>query len=290
MKVLALVSSARKLGNSEILAHEVFNALPADWDKKAIRLTDLKVEPCKACYACLPKGAPCIIPDDYEWFLDQVKAADAIVLAAPCYFLGGHTMLKLIGDRMISVLHEREHFAGRKCIAAVSYGVEGWDGFSREAVMSFARFLHLDLVGIQTIRAANPGEVIKPDILQETRELAQLLLPGAEAKEHLSGLREKDALACVSCGSSLLQISRNGKVRCPLCDCRGRISATEGSVRVAFEVPRPSRFSPEGMHEHAERLEHIKQEYLAKRDELAALRKPYKDAKDAVEWIKPIRK
>ena len=286
MKVLALVSSARKIGNSEILAREMLKTLPDDWEKNVLRLTDLKIDPCKACYACLPQGASCVIQDDFNWFLEQVKAADAVIIAAPCYFLGGHTMLKLLGDRMIAVLNDGEQYAGRKCVAAVAYGVEGWDGFSREAVISFARFLHLDLQGVQMIHAANPGEVVQSEVLQETRELAKLLISEECAKVDSFAAGEHENLTCVSCGSSLLQVSRNGKVRCPLCDCRGRISSTEGAVRVAFEAPRPSRFSAEGMREHGERLEHIKQEYMAKREELAALRKPYKEE---LCWIKPNR-
>lgn len=284
MKALALVSSARKIGNSEILAREMFKALPDEWEKSMLRLTDLKIEPCKACYACLPQGASCVIQDDFNWFLEQIKAADVVVIAAPCYFLGGHTMLKLLGDRMIAVLNEGEHYSGRKCVAAVAYGVEGWDGFSREAVISFARFLHLDLQGVQMIHAANPGEVIQPEVLSEVRELAKKLIPGSETSFSPLNVSERENLTCVSCGSSLLQVSRNGKVRCPLCDCRGRISSAEGSVRVAFEAPRPGRFSAEGMREHGERLEHIKRDYLAKREELAALRKPYKEE---ICWKKP---
>lgn len=283
MKVLALVSSARKLGNSEILAREMLASLPGEWEKSLIRLTDLKIEPCKACYVCLPSGANCVIKDDFNWFLAQVREADAIILGAPCYFLGGHTMLKLLGDRMISVLQDGEQYVGRKCAAVVSYGVEGWDGCSREAVMSFARFLHLDLTGIQMVRAANPGEVVKDEVLAEARELAQTLLPGAEVKKAAT-VGERENLACPSCGSSLLQVSRNGRVRCPLCDCRGRISSVESAVRVAFEVPRHNRFSPEGMKEHGERLERIKEEYMANREELAALRKPYRTE---VNWLKP---
>jgi multimeric flavodoxin WrbA/uncharacterized Zn finger protein (UPF0148 family) len=286
MKVLALVSSARKLGNSEILAREMLKALPEDWEKSVLRLTDLKIDSCKACYACLPQGASCIIKDDFNWFLEQIKAADALIIAAPCYFLGGHTMLKLLGDRMIAVLNDGEQYAGRKCVAAITYGVEGWDGFSREAVMSFARFLHLDLQGVQMIQAANPGEVVKAEILQETRGLAQCLIPGVADNANTASVGDRETLTCVSCGSSLLQVSRNGKVRCPLCDCRGRISSTEGAVRVAFEAPRPSRYSAEGMREHGERLEHIKQEYMSKREELATLRKPYKEE---ICWIKPER-
>ena len=158
MKVLAIVASARKTGNSEILAKAMLAELPANVEKSLLRLDELTIEPCRACYACLGAGKECVIDDDYKRFLAQVKAADAVIIAAPVYFLGMHTRLKLLCDRLISVLNEATEYTGRRCVVAVPYGVEGWQGYGVEATMSFARFLHLDVVGVLPVHAANPGE------------------------------------------------------------------------------------------------------------------------------------
>ena len=98
MKVLAIVTSARKTGNSEILAKEMLAALP-DWvEKKLLRLAELNLEPCRACYACLPAGSDCVIADDFAAVLAAIRDADAVILASPVYFLGMHTRLKLLCD------------------------------------------------------------------------------------------------------------------------------------------------------------------------------------------------
>jgi multimeric flavodoxin WrbA len=52
-------------------------SLPDSIDQKMIQLTDLAIQHCVACYACLPEGKPCVIEDDLVFVLDNIKAADA---------------------------------------------------------------------------------------------------------------------------------------------------------------------------------------------------------------------
>lgn len=286
MKVLAVVASARKTGNSEILAKEMLAALPESVDKKLIRLADFNIEPCKACYACLPAGKDCVIQDDFENFLQQVREADAVILASPVYFLGMHTRLKLLCDRFISVLNEAEKYTGRRCVVAVPYGVADWEGYGVEATVSFARFLHLEVVGVLPVHAANPGEVVCPATLLQARKMAgRLMSSTAEAAKEggISPVRqatEDDDFVCGACGSGMVRISGHGKVRCAMCGTTGSLhaalTAKDPSVQCDWDVPVHFRYSVAGMKEHAERLESIKADFIARRNELAELRKPYK--------------
>ena len=280
MKVLGLVASARKLGNSEILAKEILASLPADAEKSMLRLTDLDICQCKACYACLPEDKTCIIQDDFEFFLEAVKAADAIVLATPCYFLGAHTSLKLLNDRFISVLHQSKEFSGKRCVIAVSYGIPGWEGYAREAAVNFAKFLHFDVLGTMVVNAASPGEVVVPEVLDQARKLGSLLLTGK--KEDVSDELQR----CAQCGSTLLQIFSTGDVQCRMCGTSGKIRMAGDKLELKFERQAHQRFSPEGMTEHGKVLEGIKQQFILTRQELNKRRKPYQD-KDW--WIKPER-
>lgn len=269
MRVLGLVASPRKLGNSEILVKEMLASLPDNVNKEMMRLTDLKVGNCNACYACLPENKNCVIGDDFNFFLNKVREADAIILGTPCYFLGAHTSLKVLGDRLISVLREGAAFTGKRCVIAISYGVPGWNGYAREAAINFARFLHLDVVGTMVVQAANPGEVVKPNILAEARQLAgNLMQPDKER-------HDSNTVFCPACNSSLLQMSPDGKVRCPMCSATGRLQVGNNKVDITWEETVHNRFSPQGMAEHAELLEQIKSGYLANRSQLYGLRKPY---------------
>lgn len=281
MNILGLVASGRKLGNSEIITKEMLGALTGE--KRLLRLSELQIEPCRACYACLPSGKPCIIGDDLTFLLDQIEWADAVIIAAPCYFLGAHTSIKTIGDRLISVLNDGARFQGKPSVAVIPYGVSGWEGYAREAVMNFARFLHLDLRGALTVRAANPGEAVRPEVMAEIGKLAQCL---TDPKATVNGV---SVFTCKGCGSSLLQIDTAGQVRCVMCDTTGQMTKNpDGTLAIFFNQPEHSRFSPAGMAEHGQRLETIKQEYIAKRKELMTVRKEYQEQDKW--WIHPPRR
>ena len=287
MKVLAIIASARKVGNSEILAKEMLASLPESVEKKVLRLADYRIEPCRACYACLASGKDCIIPDDLASILHEIQEADAIILASPVYFLGMHTRLKLLCDRLISVLNEGAKYAGRRCVIAVPYGVEGWQGYGVEATVSFARFLHLDVVGVLPVHAANPGEAVQPDVLNRARELAGRLLPknaNASPTEHEDNARQTTNagdIACSACGSGIFRIAKTGEIQCVICGSSAKLEMPETSddaaVQCTWTMPEPFRYSAAGMAEHAHRLEEIKAEFIARRQELLVVRKPYRD-------------
>ncbi len=268
MKVLALIGSPRKLGNSEILAREMLAALPAETEREMIRLTELNIGPCRACYACLPAEAGCVIEDDLAFLLERIRAADAVIIAAPVYFLGAHTSVKAVGDRLISILANNAEYAGKRCVTAVSYGIPGWEGYGREMVLNFARFLHLEVAGSMLVQAASPGEAARPEVLAEARALAGRLAGGG-TDVSLPGVH-----TCRVCGSSMLQIAPSGAVRCVMCDARGELKAADGVVAIEF-ADGHERFSPAGKAEHAALLEEIKRRYIAEREELFRRRKPY---------------
>lgn len=278
MKALALVASPRKLGNSEILAKEMLASLPAD-ERRMIRLADLRIEQCRACYACLPAEKDCVMQDDLAFLLKEILWAEAVIISSACYFLGPHTSIKTIGDRLISVLQAGSHYAGKKCATVLTYGVPGWEGYGREAVRNFAGFLHLDVVGSLTVQAANPGTAVKPAILEEARKLAQRLIPGQ------AGVAAWPDCCCPACGSSLLQLKTSGDVRCVMCNSTGRITADGEGIAIRFVPSDHPRFSAAGMAEHGRLLEGIKDDYLASRKELAAVRKDYQQYDTW--WVEP---
>ena len=252
-----------------------------------LRLADCRIEPCRACYACLASGTDCIIPDDLANILHEIWEADAIIIASPVYFLGMHTRLKLLSDRLISVLNEGAKYAGRRCVVAVPYGVEGWQGYGVEATVSLARFLHLDVVGVLPVHAANPGDAVQLEILNRARELAGRLLPknaNASPTEHEDNARQTTNagdIGCSACGSGIFRIAKTGEIQCVICGSSAKLEMPETSddaaVQCTWTMPEPFRYSAAGMAEHAHRLEELKAEFIARRQELLVVRKPYRD-------------
>ena len=64
MKAIGLVGSPRKSGNTEILTRHTLTAIEEEGlDTELIRLAELDIKPCTACYVC-KKEESCTIDDD----------------------------------------------------------------------------------------------------------------------------------------------------------------------------------------------------------------------------------
>lgn len=284
MNVLGLVASPRRLGNSEIIVKEMMNLLPDRWEKKMLQLNDLRIERCKACYACLPSDKRCIIQDDLNFFLDAIKAADKVIIAAPVYYLGQQTSLKLINDRMISLqTKSAEYFTGKQCVIAVPHTVPDWEGYAREATMHFARFLGLTVTGVAVINAELPGDAVQDEAsLDVIRKLAQSLVDHS-----VVDLADPDKAYCPDCGSSLLQIFHQGKWRCVMCAASGQWTAGNGRFALDMEPAHHRRYTMEGMDEHGVILNEVKANYISRRAEVGEVQKRYR-LMDI--WIRPERR
>ena len=85
-KVLIISGSPRKGGNSDILCDEFAKgAKEAGHQVEKVRLQELTVKSCMACYAC-KKTSACVQKDDMTELLEKLISADVLVLATPVYF------------------------------------------------------------------------------------------------------------------------------------------------------------------------------------------------------------
>jgi len=243
-KVLGLVASPRKVGNSEILLKEAMLAAGEDWDKEIINLYDLNIETCRACYRCLPEGAPCVIQDDFPGLMEKIEAADAIILASPVYFLGSNSVLRKTIERFMSVGAETRRFSGKPCLIITVYGIENWAGIGREQNNLFAHVLSLDLKDSILVHSPYPGEMLRHDtVVESIRQAAANLFDPASGKK-------PEPNACPSCGNPYLQICLDSTVLCPLCGQTGKVYLSQGKTAIEFTEPLSQRFTVEEIHHH----------------------------------------
>ena len=100
MKIVVLLGSPRKKGNSETLARAVVRPIEQDGGTvEYIRLNDLSLRPCQGCGGC-DKTGNCVIKDDMSDIYSAVDDADRILLVSPVYFYGLSAQCKIFGDRM----------------------------------------------------------------------------------------------------------------------------------------------------------------------------------------------
>jgi multimeric flavodoxin WrbA len=107
MKILGIVGSPRKGGNTEILVEEALAAAGGAGAKTEIFLVaGKKISGCQACNTCRDTGV-CKINDDMQPLYKQMEEADGIIFATPVYFGGVTAQLKAIMDRTFAFLPKR---------------------------------------------------------------------------------------------------------------------------------------------------------------------------------------
>lgn len=136
-RILVLSTSPRIGGNSETLA-DVFikGAEEAGHETKKICLYDKKIEFCKGCLGCQTTGK-CILCDDAERIIAQMKAMDVLVFATPIYFYEMSGQMKTLLDRTNPLFPAEYEFRDIYLLAtsadeeessmeAAVKGLEGW--------------------------------------------------------------------------------------------------------------------------------------------------------------------
>ena len=100
-KVLILAGSPRVGGNSDLLCDSFAKgAKEAGHEITKIYVQKQKIGHCLACYGCRETGK-CVQHDDMEKILEQMLAADVIVLATPVYFYSMSGQMKTLIDRTL---------------------------------------------------------------------------------------------------------------------------------------------------------------------------------------------
>lgn len=274
-KVLGIVISHRKLGNSEILVKEIMNNIPEECSRELIRLTDLEIKPCKACYVCLQPDKVCPVPDDFNFVIKKIREADALVIGVPVYFLGPHGYYKMLTDRLVGAQNHAQDTQGKPCVIVMPYGSTGWEGYSKAAGMVLPKLLRMNLVDCWQVFATLPGEsLLDPEKISYAKALGRELFTG---RGYQAASNE-----CPVCGSDLFRLLHENQVECPICGVRGILNKN-GSPD--FSDADYRRFLDQEMDEHFMGwLVEMKERFSDQKAHLKELQKGYFDQSW---WIKP---
>ena len=98
-KVVAIMGSPRRGGNTDILLDEVLAAArEAGGETTKYLIGALNIRPCYELYHCAVDGT-CTIQDDMLGLYEQLTTSDCIVLACPIFFYGMPSQTKALVDR-----------------------------------------------------------------------------------------------------------------------------------------------------------------------------------------------
>ena len=100
MKILGIVGSARKKGNTAALVETALKSAKALGIQTHIAyLSDYSIAGCTGCEGC-KKTYQCIVDDDMQKLYPQILEADAIILGSPTYFYNITSLMKAFIERL----------------------------------------------------------------------------------------------------------------------------------------------------------------------------------------------
>ncbi len=108
MKIVILMGSNRKNGNTELLAKSFAEGAGLNNEVETISVSDYNVYPCIGCDYCFANEEHrCFRQDDMGKIYDKLYEAEIIVVASPVYFYGISSQLKAIVDRLHNPIRNR---------------------------------------------------------------------------------------------------------------------------------------------------------------------------------------
>ncbi len=184
-KILAVVGSPRKGGNTDLLVSRIAEgAAAAGTQVEVVRLSEWQIRECDGCHACWT-GRPCSKKDDMLALYPKIAASEAIVFGTPVYWYGPTALLKAFIDRFVYFNCEANRPMIRgKCAAVAIVLEETHEPTWRPVVEFFEKSLaYLEMKTAGTIIApgvGKKGEILKhPERLEEAYRLGARLAGSA---------------------------------------------------------------------------------------------------------------
>lgn len=172
-KIVVLVGSVRKGGNTELLAQSFVNGAVKNNDVEVVSVADYHVNPCIGCNSCFKReGNKCFQEDDMTKIYEKLESADMLVIASPVYFYGISAQLKAVIDRLHTPM--RNNFNIKK-MALLLVGAAQLPELFDSIIMQYKlilKFFNLEDEGMILVRGVREkGEIEGNIALNEAYEL-----------------------------------------------------------------------------------------------------------------------
>jgi multimeric flavodoxin WrbA len=278
MKIIGLIGSARKKGNTEILVKEVLKAAREKGaEVESIRLTDYEIQPCTGCMACVLKKEGCPISDGVNAIFEKMIESDGIVVGTPIYFLGANGIIKVLIDRGFQhSFPDKMPLKGKLGVTCAVAGVPNWEQFGLLELYLLFSSLGISLIDQIMAYAQGPGELIlKSDSLERAHKAGRALV---EALKSNNSTYQGEPGLCPVCHNNLLTISKDGKYfECPMCLVKGKPSMDEkGNLTIKFLETERHRWEEKARREHVNK--NIIPSFQRYRENIREIRQKIKEA------------
>jgi len=178
MNVLGISGTPRENGNSEILLRYALHPFEEQgWQVKHFRLSEMTIQPCRACEdKCRGRGN-CVIDDDMHYIYEAYPWCDAVIISSPVYSRNICSQLMAVLDRYHGIYAMRPLRGKVGGAIAVGRGTCGGQTITINAIYNWMLSCGVicvpgELNGVTAV-ASEPG-----DILNQEKRLRQAEILG----------------------------------------------------------------------------------------------------------------
>jgi multimeric flavodoxin WrbA len=177
MKILALIASPRKGGNTDLLVDQIIEGSETKGHTaEKLYLYDYTISLCTDCRNCKKGDYECCINDEMQKIYPKMAAADLIIFGTPMYWYGPTAKMKMLMDRMRPFVANGK-LKEKKAIVVVpsAEGPKACDPMIEIFRLSF-KYLKMEFVGTVLAKAFDKGAVAADQtVMNEAYELGASL-------------------------------------------------------------------------------------------------------------------
>ena len=152
-RVLGIVGSPRREGNTDLLVSEVLRAVRESGHiAEHLFLRDLDIKECDGCHSCW-EGIECPKQDDMLKLYPKIIESDILVLGTPVYWYGPTALMKLFVDRLVYFNCPVNREAVRGKLAVVVAPFEDTDDKTASLLVQFFEmsFQYLEMTLVEAL-------------------------------------------------------------------------------------------------------------------------------------------
>ena len=162
MKILGILGSSRKNGNTEILLDLALEEAEKNGlDICKMPLRGKSIAPCNGCEKCVKTGK-CVIKDDMEGIYKSLLEADGIIWATPVYFWSMTGPTKTVMERTYALAFPKLQLKNKVGGLIVVAGGRGCINTANVFHMYFS-YNHMFFAEVASGYASGKGEIKKND-------------------------------------------------------------------------------------------------------------------------------
>jgi len=185
MKVIALISSPRKGGNTDILTDEFLRgAADMGAETEKVYMDDLHIRPIAEVGDVVAERVDQRADDDAPKLLERVLDADVVLFGAPVYWQGVPAQLKCFVDRFSCYLGQswfKQRMRGTGFAVICTYGAPDPEEakWVTEPIKVWARFVNAKYIGDVCVCVFKKGAVRgNADALRQAYEFGRRVVEG----------------------------------------------------------------------------------------------------------------